>query len=151
MSFTDVSLYSNYVIPHRLKFVSDGHVYNRGAPAVLTITQAWYHKRLSREDAEKRLREIDTSAFLVRESTKESGKLVLSIKNRGNFFHFPIERGVGSYQVEGTGEPFSSVVELIDHYKQFGLPESDSGEVILLESPCVCDVSPVDSKYTVYL
>ena len=93
--------------------------------------------------------ETNINSFLVRESTKESGKLVLSIKNRGNFFHFPIERGVGSYQVEGTCEPFLSVVELIDHYKQYGLPEFDSGKVILLESPCICDVSPVDSKYAV--
>lgn len=113
---------------------------------MLTITQPWYHKRLSRQEAETRLREIDTNSFLVRESTQDSGKLVLSIKNRVNYYHFPIERGVGSYQIEGTGEPFSSVVELIDHYKQYGLPESNSGKVILLESPCVCDVPLVDSK-----
>ena len=140
-------------IPHRLKIdilFQGGHVYNRGAPAVLTITQPWYHKRLSREDANKRLRAMDTSnSFLVRESTKESGKLVLSVKNFDRFYHFHIERGVGSYQIEGTDEPFSSVVELIDHYKQYGLPESDSGKVILLELPCVCDVSSVDSKYRI--
>ena len=125
-----------------------GHVYNRGAPAVLTITQPWYHKKLSREEANERLKAMDTNdSFLVRESTKESGKLVLSVKNCDEFYHFHIERGVGSYQVEGTDEPFSSVVELVDHYKQFGLPESDSGRVILLKSPCVHDDSPIDSKY----
>ena len=91
---------------------------------------------------------MDTNnSFLVRERTKESGKLVLSVKDCGMFYHFPIERGVGSYQVEGTCEPFASIVELVDHYKQNGLPESESGKVILLGSPCVCDVSPVDSKY----
>ena len=87
------------------------------------------------------------NSFLVRESTKESGKLVLSVKNCDELYHFHIERGVGSYQVEGTDEPFSSVVELVDHYKQFGLSESDSGKVILLESPCIHDDSPIDSKY----
>ena len=54
-----------------------------------------------------------------------SWKLVLSIKSGDSFYHFPIERGVGSYRVEGTEEPFPSLVELIDHYKQHGLPESD--------------------------
>ena len=89
---------------------------------------------------------MDTNSFLVRESAQEAGKLVLSIKNGGNFYHFPIERGVGSYQVEGTGEPFSSVVELIDHYKQYGLPESNSGELVILKSPCFYDVSLLTSK-----
>jgi hypothetical protein len=92
---------------------------------------------------------MDTNdSFLVRESTKESGKLVLSVKNCDEFYHFHIERGVGSYQIEGTDEPFSSLVELVDHYKQHGLPiESDSEKVIHLKSPCVRDDSPVDSKY----
>ena len=84
---------------------------------------------------------MDTNSFLVRESIQKSGRLVLSVKNGDKCYHFPIERGVGSYQIEGTDEPFPSVVELMDHYKQHGLPESDSGEVILLESPCVCDAS----------
>ena len=97
----------------------------------------------------KRLKEMDTDSFLVRESTQESGKLVLSITNKDKFYHFPIERGVGSYQVQGTDEPFSSMVELIDHYKQHGLPESDTGEVVLLKSPCINDAllpSIVESK-----
>lgn len=101
------------------------------------ITQPWYHKRLSRENAEERLGMTDTNCFLVRESAQEFGKLVLSIRNGDNFYHFPVEHGVGSYQIEGTDEPFSSVMDLIYHYQQYGLPESDTGEVVLLESPCV--------------
>ena len=129
--------------------ISGNHFYNRGVPAALTVNQPWYHKKLSREDAEKRLGKLDANSFLVRESMQECGKLVLSIKNGVDFYHFPIERGVGSYQVEGTDEPFSSVVELIDHYKQHGLPENNSGVVVLLKSPCICDVSlhsTVESK-----
>ena len=68
--------------------------------------------------------------------------MVLSVKNRGKpFFHFPIERGVGSYQIQGTNEPFSSVVVLIDHYKQHGILESESKKVVRLNSPCICDIS----------
>ena len=89
---------------------------------------------------------MDTNSFLVRESAQKAGKLVLSIKSGGNFYHFPIERGIGSYQVKGTDEPFPSVVELIDHYIQHGLPESDSGELVILKSPCICDASLLSSK-----
>ena len=72
---------------------------------------------------------------------QKSGQLVLSVKNGDKYYHFPIERGFRWYQVEGTDEPFPSLVELIDHYKQHGLPESDIGEILLLESPCVCDAA----------
>ena len=110
------------------------------------MRQPWYHKRLSREDAESKLGDGGTDSFLVRESTQEAGKLVLSIKSGDKFYHFPIERGVGSYQIEGTEEPFPSLVELIDHYTQHGLPESDTGEFVIFKSPCICDASPFSSK-----
>ena len=121
--------------------ISGSHLYNKGARAVLTVHQPWYHRRLSRQEAENKLGDMDTHSFLVRESAQEVGKLVLSVKSRDNFYHFPIERGVGSYQVEGTDEPFPSVVELIDHYKQYKLLESNSGESVILKSPCNCDDS----------
>ena len=121
-------------------------MYNKGARAVLTVNQLWYHKKLSREDAESKLGAIDTNSFLVRESARETGKLVLSANNGGKFYHFLIERGVGLYQVEGTNQPFSSVVELIDYYGQHGLPESGNGDVVILESPCIYDASLLSSK-----
>ena len=101
---------------------------------------------MSRKDAESKLGDGGPDSFLVRESAQEAGKLVLSIKSGDNFYHFPIERGVGSYQVEGTDEPFPSLVELIDHYIQHGLPESDSGELVIFKLPCVCDASLVSSN-----
>ena len=128
-----------------------GHVYNQGAPVPLLIAQPWYHNKLSRKDAEEMLGKMDINSFLVRNSTTMSSgtgnfSLVLSVKNRDKlFYHFPIERGVGSYQVQGTNEPFSSVVELIDHYKQRGILESDSKEVVRLNSPCICDTSPLST------
>ena len=66
----------------------------------------------------------------------QCGRLILSVKNGRAFYHFFIDRGVGSYEVEGTNLPFSSPVELIDYYKKYGLPESDTGEIILLNLPC---------------
>ena len=127
-----------------------GHVYNQGAPAPLLISQPWYHKQLSREDAEKMLVKMNIDSFLVRSSTTSgTGKfsLVLSVKYREkSFYHFPIERGIGSYQIQGTNDPFSSVVELIDHYKQHGILESDSKEMVHLNSPCICDISQLSAK-----
>ena len=77
------------------------------------------------------------NTFLVRESTTQFGRLILSVKNGRTFYHFFIDRGVGTYEVEGTGLPFSSPVELIDYYKKYGLPENDTGEVICIDSaPC---------------
>ena len=113
-----------------------GHIYNKGAYKVQSIIQPWFHRQLSREGAEKRLEEMDEDSFLVRESTTQFGRLILSVKNGRKFYHFFIDRGVGTYEVEGTGLPFSSPVELIDYYKKYGLPENDSGEVILLKLPC---------------
>ena len=96
------------------------------------------------------LEKMDIDSFLVRNSTTSAaGKfnLVLSVKNVDKpFYHFPIERGVGSYQIQGTNEPFSSVVELIDYYKQHGILESNSNEVVHLNSPCICDISPLSTQ-----
>ena len=44
--------------------------------------------------------------------------------------------------MEGTGLPFSSPVELIDYYTKYGLPENDTGEVILLKLPCNFIITP---------
>ena len=125
-----------------------GHIYNKGACAASTIDQPWFHRQLSREKAEKRLEVIDKDSFLVRESTNQVGRLILSVKNGGTFYHFGIDRGVGTYEVEGTNLPFPSPVELIEHYKQHGLPESDTGEVILLKLPCNFTIPGISGSAT---
>ena len=129
------AIYSDLYIQHTLVFKGD-HFYNKGASGALTIDQPWFHGKLSRQDAEKRLRKMDGDSFLVRESANQPGRLILSVKNRRTFYHFGLDRGVGTYEVEGTNLPFSSPVELIDYYTKYGLPENDSGEVILLKLPC---------------
>ena len=115
---------------------------------VPNVNQPWYHRKLSRQEAEDKLGDMDTHSFLVRESAQEVGKLVLSVKSHDDFYHFPIERGVGQYQVEGTEEPFPSVVELIDHYKQHGLLERNIGDLVFLKSPCICDASLLSGTCT---
>ena len=123
-----------------------GHIYNIGAPAALTIGQPWFHRQLSRKEAEKRLEEMDEDSFIVRESTTQFGRLilVLSVKNGRKFYHFFIDRGVGTYEVEGTNLPFSSPVELIDYYKKYGLPEGVTGKVILINTPCNFTITHID-------
>ena len=83
---------------------------------------------------------MDMNSFLVRESAQDSGNLVLSVKNSDMCYHFPIERGVGKYEIRGTHMFFSSVNELVDYYMQNGLPESSTGKLIQLIMPCIFGV-----------
>ena len=96
---------------------------------------------------------MDMNSFLVRESAQDSGNLVLSVKNGDMCYHFPIERGVGKYEIQGTHMFFSSVNELVDYYMQNGLPESSTGKLIQLIMPCTFGVpkpirSPREDNYT---
>ena len=96
---------------------------------------------------------MDMNSFLVRESTPNSDNLVLSVKNGDMCYHFPIEGGVGKYEIQGTHMFFSSVNELVDYYIQNGLPESSTGKLIQLIMPCTFGVtkpirSPREHHYT---
>ena len=110
--------------------------YDTALPKLLAIKKPWYHGVLSREEAEKRMGEMDVNSFLVRESVQDKGNLILSVKNGDKCYHFAIDHGVGMYEIRGTHTPFSSVPELVNYYQQNGLPESSGGEVIQLIRPC---------------
>ena len=72
----------------------------------------WYHGVLSRQEAEKSIREMDVNSFLVRESVQDEGiNLILSVKNGDKCYHFPI---IGKYEIQGTHDhlPFH-------HYKSW--------------------------------
>ena len=123
--------------------VRDSYVddYNTGLSQLpIFIDRPWFHGMISRQEAEKRMREMDMNTFLLRESANDSDSLVLSVKNGDKCYHFPIDHGVGKYEIQGTHMPFSSVNELVDYYIQNGLPESQSGKSIQLIKPCTFDL-----------
>ena len=82
---------------------------------------------------------MDMNSFLVRESVQDGGNLFLSVKNGDKCYHFPIidRDGLGFiYEIHGTHLTFSSLPELVDHYRQNGLPERIDGKLIQLIRPC---------------
>ena len=116
--------------------------YNTGLSQLkkLFISKPWYHGAISRQEAEKRMGEMDMNTFLVRESVQDKGNLILSVKNGDKCYHFPIDHGVGKYEIHGTHMPFSSVQELVNYYMHNGLPESSGGELIQLILPCTSGI-----------
>ena len=114
--------------------------YDTALPQLVFINKPWYHGVLSRQEAEKGMREMDMNTFLVRRSVQDSANLILSVKNGDKCYHFPINRGVGKYEIQGTYMPFSSVQELVNYYMQNGLPESSGGRLIQLIRPCTSGI-----------
>ena len=93
---------------------------------------------------------MDNNTFLVRQTVQDSESLVLSVKNGDKCYHFPIDHGVGKYEIQGTHMPFSSVNEMVDYYIQNGLPESQSGKLIWLvmpSNPMRLRTAPVHSSH----
>ena len=114
--------------------------YDTGLPQLVFINKPWYHGVLSRQEAERRMEEMDMNTFLVRESVQGSGNLILSVKNGDKCYHFPIDHGVGKYEIQGTHIPFSSVQELVNYYMWNGLSESSGGKLIQLIKPCTSGI-----------
>ena len=96
----------------------------------------WFHGKLERVDAKHMLRYEGN--FLVRESTKKPGEFAVSVKGPSQKCqHFIIDQANGRYRFEG--DFYDTIKELIDHYKNFGMPITAESRVVL--------VSPVNKKH----
>lgn len=102
--------------------------------------KSWYHGVLSQQEAEKRMGEMDMNSFLVRKNMQDLGNFILSVKNGDMCYHFPIDDGVGRYEIQGTHLPFPSVHMLVDYYIQNGVREIKSGKLIQLIMPCTSGI-----------
>ena len=104
-----------------------------GFPVKL-LREVWYHTRITRKTAEERLENGASGCFLVRESETKPGCFSLSLKYPGGFAHFPIERkDSGLYEVPGTHKGFTTLSDLIDHFKHHSISEDPHHQLI---SPC---------------
>lgn len=74
---------------------------------LLMKNKSWYHGVLSQQEAERRMGEMDMNSFLVRKNMQDLGNFILSVKNGDMCYHFPIDDGVGRYEIQGTHLPFS--------------------------------------------
>ncbi|XP_013186983.2 tyrosine-protein phosphatase non-receptor type 11 [Amyelois transitella] len=97
-------------------------------------TERWYHGQLTAKEAEKIMLENGKNgSFLVRESQRQPGDFVLSVRTRDRVTHVIVRRQDSKYDV-GGGKQFDDLVSLIEHYRNFPMVET-SGEVLRLIQP----------------
>ncbi|XP_055923172.1 tyrosine-protein phosphatase corkscrew isoform X3 [Eupeodes corollae] len=95
---------------------------------------SWFHGNLSGKEAEKLILERGKNgSFLVRESQSKPGDFVLSVRTDDKVTHVMIRWQDKKYDV-GGGEPFSTLSELIEHYKRNPMVET-CGTVVHLRQP----------------
>ncbi|XP_073967228.1 protein tyrosine phosphatase non-receptor type corkscrew [Choristoneura fumiferana] len=97
-------------------------------------TERWYHGQLTAKEAERIMLENGKNgSFLVRESQRQPGDYVLSVRTRDRVTHVIIRRQDKRYDV-GGGQQFDDLVSLIEHYRSFPMVETN-GEVLRLIQP----------------
>ncbi|KAJ8727200.1 hypothetical protein PYW08_015597 [Mythimna loreyi] len=97
-------------------------------------TERWYHGQLTAKEAERVMLENGKNgSFLVRESQRQPGDFVLSVRTRDRVTHVIIRRQDNKYDV-GGGQQFNDLVSLIEHYRNFPMVET-TGEVLRLIQP----------------
>ncbi|XP_037297486.1 tyrosine-protein phosphatase non-receptor type 11 [Manduca sexta] len=97
-------------------------------------TERWYHGQLTAKEAERMMLENGKNgSFLVRESQRQPGDFVLSVRTSDRVTHVIIRRQDKKYDV-GGGQQFDDLVSLIEHYRSFPMVET-TGEVLRLIQP----------------
>ncbi|KAM3968122.1 protein tyrosine phosphatase non-receptor type corkscrew [Aphomia sociella] len=97
-------------------------------------TERWYHGQLTAKEAERIMLENGKNgSFLVRESQRQPGDFVLSVRTRDRVTHVIIRRQDNKYDV-GGGQQFDDLVSLIEHYRNYPMVET-TGEVLRLIQP----------------
>ncbi|XP_023948679.2 tyrosine-protein phosphatase corkscrew [Bicyclus anynana] len=97
-------------------------------------TERWYHGQLTAKEAERIMLENGRNgSFLVRESQRQPGDFVLSVRMRDRVTHVIIRRKDNRYDV-GGGLQFDDLVSLVDHYRNYPMVET-TGDVLRLIQP----------------
>ncbi|XP_072941625.1 tyrosine-protein phosphatase non-receptor type 11-like [Epargyreus clarus] len=110
-------------------------------------TERWYHGQLTAKEAERIMLENGKNgSFLVRESQRQPGDFVLSVRTRGRVTHVIIRRQDNKYDV-GGGKQFDDLVSLIEHYRNYPMVET-TGEVLRLIQPFNATRIQVQHFYT---
>ncbi|ODM97653.1 Tyrosine-protein kinase HTK16 [Orchesella cincta] len=105
---------------------------------------AWFHDKITREDAEALLREVgEERAFLVRESTSCAGDYAISVYSDDAVHHIQVKRHEGDafFSVEGR-EPCHGLDELIKSLQSPTSPDED----IVLQKPVIKSLPPPDVR-----
>ena len=87
----------------------------------------WYHRKVSRNEAEQLLSDKPYNCFLIRQSQAQPGAYTISLRYEGEVKHFLINRSAGQYEVQSTSHPFPNLSSLVQHYSEH--PLSVGGEL----------------------
>ncbi|XP_058824879.1 tyrosine-protein phosphatase corkscrew isoform X2 [Topomyia yanbarensis] len=97
-------------------------------------TERWFHGNLSSKEAERLILERGKNgSFLVRESQRKPGDFVVSVRTEDKVTHVMIRWHEKKYDI-GGGQQFSTLCELIEHYKLNPMVET-CGTVVHLRQP----------------
>ncbi|XP_064398030.1 tyrosine-protein kinase CSK-like isoform X2 [Halichondria panicea] len=83
------------------------------------VTSAdWFYGKISRQEAEEKLKMCRNGEFLVRESRNFKGDYTLSIQYASKVEHYHIKRGKRSYVTIDEHVYFENIANLVEHYRQ---------------------------------
>ncbi|KRY80909.1 Tyrosine-protein phosphatase non-receptor type 11 [Trichinella pseudospiralis] len=102
--------------------------------AVDPTSERWFHGYISGREAEQILMEQGRNgSFLVHESQSTPGDYALSVRQDNQVTHVMIRCKDNRYDV-GGGDEFSSLKDLVEHYRRSPMVET-SGSVVHLKHP----------------
>ncbi|XP_076004245.1 GRB2-related adapter protein-like [Genypterus blacodes] len=116
---------------------------------VSLLPHPWFAGRVTRQEAEQRLRRQASGVFLVRESESAPGEFSVSVSYGDRVEHFRVLEGAGQYCI--WDESFSSLNRLVDFYRTHSIAVETA--VCLREPPserprlahALCDYKPPQS------
>ena len=115
----DVALWKNRPMLERL------------AGGVLHVRQPWFHGKITREEAERRLRStsMPNGLFLVRE--REGDSFALGLCFQRIVYHYLLDRNADSQLSIQDGRKFDNLIQVVDHYSR-----KPDGLLCCLMDPC---------------
>ncbi|EGD76245.1 tyrosine-protein phosphatase corkscrew [Salpingoeca rosetta] len=95
-------------------------------------SERWFHGNLSsRESEEALMQRGQDGSYLVRTSSSQPGRYVLTVRVKNEVTHIMIRAGRGVYDL-GGGQQFCDLASLIEHYKKHPIIEANSRVVKLV-------------------
>eukprot|EP00045_Choanoeca_perplexa_P011914 m.127939 g.127939 ORF g.127939 m.127939 type:complete len:177 (+) comp15809_c1_seq1:1222-1752(+) len=101
------------------------------------VDRSYYHGTISREEAVKRLQEVNTDgAFLLRMSATQEGAYTLSLQSAGEIKHIRVTNTKdGKYALGKSKEEFKSIWDLVEAQLDKALKSTKGDQAVQLIHP----------------